>query len=204
MDKILCFGDSNTYGYDPRGYLGGRYPADIRWTGRLAEAGFSVKNCGQNGLTIPAPGEAACLTDRLGAPEQWHTVTVMLGTNDLLQSPSLSAEDVAARMERFLAAVTQALPPDRLLLIAPVPMVRGEWVTDACTMRESARLGSCFAAVADRLGARFADAAQWGVSLCFDGVHFTAEGHAAFAAGLLGAIKAGKEGLFNSGDPVYN
>ena len=23
--KILCFGDSNTYGYDPRGYFGGRY-----------------------------------------------------------------------------------------------------------------------------------------------------------------------------------
>ena len=26
--KVICFGDSNTYGYDPRGYLGGRYEAD--------------------------------------------------------------------------------------------------------------------------------------------------------------------------------
>ena len=25
--KILCFGDSNTYGYDPRFYFGGQYPA---------------------------------------------------------------------------------------------------------------------------------------------------------------------------------
>ncbi len=29
--NIICFGDSNTYGYDPRSYLGGRYDADNRW-----------------------------------------------------------------------------------------------------------------------------------------------------------------------------
>ena len=28
--KILCYGDSNTYGYDPRAYLGGRYPKAVR------------------------------------------------------------------------------------------------------------------------------------------------------------------------------
>ena len=26
MKKLILFGDSNTYGYDPRGFLGGRYP----------------------------------------------------------------------------------------------------------------------------------------------------------------------------------
>ena len=29
--NIICFGDSNTYGYDPRGYFGGRYDGDSRW-----------------------------------------------------------------------------------------------------------------------------------------------------------------------------
>ena len=33
---IICFGDSNTYGYDPRGYFGGRYDADCRWVDILA------------------------------------------------------------------------------------------------------------------------------------------------------------------------
>ncbi len=28
--KVICFGDSNTYGYDPRSRLGGRYDADSR------------------------------------------------------------------------------------------------------------------------------------------------------------------------------
>lgn len=34
--NIICFGDSNTYGYDPRGYFGGRYDADCRWVDILA------------------------------------------------------------------------------------------------------------------------------------------------------------------------
>lgn len=28
--KVICYGDSNTYGYDPRSYIGGRYPAGAR------------------------------------------------------------------------------------------------------------------------------------------------------------------------------
>ena len=29
--RILCFGDSNTYGYDPRGFFADRYEARDRW-----------------------------------------------------------------------------------------------------------------------------------------------------------------------------
>lgn len=31
--KVICFGDSNTYGYNPRTWLGGRYDANSRWVG---------------------------------------------------------------------------------------------------------------------------------------------------------------------------
>ena len=34
--RILCFGDSNTWGYIP-GTKHNRYPADIRWTGVLQQ-----------------------------------------------------------------------------------------------------------------------------------------------------------------------
>ena len=51
---LLCFGDSNTYGYDPRSFPGDRYPADVRWTGLLAKAtGWRVLEAGQNGREIP-------------------------------------------------------------------------------------------------------------------------------------------------------
>ena len=186
MARILCFGDSNTYGYDPRGYLGGRFAQEVRWTGRLRSAGWEVCNCGQNGRCIPSPGEAGLLTDRLTpAPD---TVTVMLGTNDLLMDTAHTAEDAAAHMGAFLRAVTVSLSPEALLLIAPVPMIPGEWVTEDRIVTESNRLGETYAALAAALGVRFADAAGWGVALGFDGVHFTEAGHAAFAAGLLKAL----------------
>ena len=35
MKTILCYGDSNTYGYDPK--TGLRYPRTIRWPGHLQE-----------------------------------------------------------------------------------------------------------------------------------------------------------------------
>ena len=34
--KVLCYRDSNTYGYDPRGFFGDRYPAECRWVDILA------------------------------------------------------------------------------------------------------------------------------------------------------------------------
>lgn len=36
MKRILCFGDSNTYGYDA--FTCGRFGSDIRWTGLLQSA----------------------------------------------------------------------------------------------------------------------------------------------------------------------
>ena len=45
--NVIAFGDSNTYGYDPRGYFGGRYDADSRWVDILAaETGWIVCNMG--------------------------------------------------------------------------------------------------------------------------------------------------------------
>ena len=46
--NVICFGDSNTYGYDPRGYFGGRYDGDNRWVDILAaETGWTVYNMGR-------------------------------------------------------------------------------------------------------------------------------------------------------------
>ena len=75
--KILCIGDSNTYGYDPRSYLGDRYPADVRWTDRLKD--WDVINCGVNGMTVPREYSRYVALVRINEPD---LVIVMLGTND--------------------------------------------------------------------------------------------------------------------------
>ena len=186
MNRILCYGDSNTYGYDPRSYLGGRYPKHIRWTGLLEQAGWNVVNEGENGREIPTREwqfQTAVKTVTQAAP--MDVVTVMLGANDLLQHAVFTAEDVAARMERFLRKLTIHITDTRLLLIAPPPMRPGEWVYEQRLLTESARLGSCYRKLAEVLGIGFADAGIWNVETAYDGVHFSEAGHAAFAKGLL-------------------
>ena len=116
--RLLCYGDSNTYGYDPRSFLGGRYPESVRWTALLNAANWDVINRGENGRSIPRLDqqiEAAVQTVR---GIETDILTVMLGSNDLLQCPGLSAEVCGERMERFLRTLliqTQGSP--KILLV---------------------------------------------------------------------------------------
>lgn len=172
--KVICYGDSNTYGYDPRSYFGERYPADCRWVDLLAEkTGWDIRNTGMNGREIPRQG--------LSIPAGTELLIIMLGTNDLLQEAK--AHTVAARMEAFLKEL--AFQKHRILLIAPPPLQRGEWVQDPCLIDASRQLAQYYRTLSAGLGIPFADAGEWNISLCFDGVHFTEDGHKAFAEGLF-------------------
>ena len=163
--KILCYGDSNTWGYDPRSWFGSRY--DAPWPELVAEkTGWQVLNEGENGREIPVAVEVY--------PMDTDLLIVMLGTNDLLRGRS--AEAAASRMETFLAGTE--IP---CLLVAPPPMVRGGWVDREELREESAALPGAYRDISGRLGIAFADAGLWDIPLTYDGVHFTQEGHRVFA-----------------------
>lgn len=170
---VICFGDSNTFGYDPRSYLGGRYAPEARWVDILAQkTGWEVRNNGMNGRKIPLREEIFSKSADL--------LIVMLGTNDLLCGSS--PEEAAGRMERFLNRLT--MDREKILLIAPPPMQRGEWVEDQKLIDSSRALTAEYETLAKHIGIHFADAGTWGVAIAHDGVHFTEEGHKAFAEGL--------------------
>ena len=178
MRRLRCVGDSNTWGYDPRSYGGSRYAPEVRWTGRLP--GWEVVNDGVNGREIPAAWECRDMLCR--STGSFDAVLVMLGTNDLLQGST--AVQAGERMEAFLRALLGA-ETARVLLVAPPPFQYGDWVTGDSQIAESKTLGAVYRALAEELCIPFADAGAWDIALCFDGVHFTPEGHAAFAEGLL-------------------
>ncbi len=180
--RILCFGDSNTYGYDPRSFFGDRYSAENRWPDLLAEmTGWEVVNLGVNGRQIPRNPYA------LRAMKEYAPVDlflVMLGTNDLLQGAS--AKEAADHMEAFLRPL---LPHCKsILLIAPPPMKRGAWVAEDVLVAESIRLAEEYEIVAKKLSIPFLDTRSWGIDLAFDGVHLTESGHHAFAARLAAVV----------------
>jgi lysophospholipase L1-like esterase len=104
MKTILCYGDSNTWGFNP--VTQDRYPMTERWTGVLAQAlgaGYHVIEEGLNGRTTlwDDPIEEwrngkTYLLPCLWSHKPIDLVTLMLGTNDLKERFSVSAYDIAA------------------------------------------------------------------------------------------------------------
>lgn len=168
---IVCYGDSNTWGYDPRSFLGGRYPAEYRWPELLAQkTDCKVVNMGINGLQIP--------NNTFEPPENTDMLLIMLGTNDLLQGSS--ADETAIRMEAFLRKIP--FSPDRIVMIPPPALKPGEWVFDEHLVQESLKLSSAYEKVAASCGIRFINTSNWDIPLCYDGVHFTESGNTVFSS----------------------
>ena len=182
MVRILCFGDSNTYGYDPRGFFGDRYGAEDRWVDILArQTGHDCINAGANGREIPRnPYALLLLTEHTPV----DVFLVMLGTNDLLQGAT--AKEAAARMEAFLNQLL--LHCKSILLVSPPPMKRGAWVPTEALVTESIHLAEEYKLLAEKLNISFVDTREWNIELTFDGVHFTEEGHHSFVTYLMEVI----------------
>jgi len=163
---VVCFGDSNTYGYDPRGYWGGRYAADSRWPDLLASKnGWTVVNEGMNGRIIPRT--------TISFPPDTDLLIVMLGTNDLLQGAS--PKHTAEAMEYFLQSLS--ISASQILLLAPPRLCLGTWVPDQTLINSSAALSELYRTLAKRLGTMFFDVGCCDTPLAYDGVHLTEESH---------------------------
>lgn len=174
---ILCYGDSNTYGFDPRGFGGGRYPADTRWTGILDSLPeWHIINEGENGRSLPKTPLEFHLLEQMMLQAQPDGVCIMLGTNDLLCGST--ARTAAGHLRKLLSCFDQT---SRKLLLAPPVLQAGDWVTEPSWIRESIQYAACCHAEAKAYGFSFADTSTWEIALAFDGVHFTEEGHRRFA-----------------------
>jgi len=183
MKKIYAFGDSNTYGFDPRLGGMGRYPKDIRWTGVLdLMPEYEVNNQGYNGLSIPGSDSAIASIGR--SIKEWSPdlILIMIGSNDLLNMSPASCEKVGIRMRQFLTALCDYIPEyvQNMVLVAPPKMSLGDW-TDPDTVKESHKFGTVYESIAGEKQLRFLNACEWELPLCYDGVHLTEEAHLHFA-----------------------
>ncbi|RDJ25517.1 hypothetical protein DWF00_14955 [Bosea caraganae] len=193
--RILCFGDSNTWGADPAG--GGRLPAAARWTGVLAGAlgpGHAVIEEGMRGRTtalddpmVPGGNGASYLAPCLVSHQPLDLVILMLGNNDLKDRFGQSAADVAENVARLVELIRAAPiegPSDRkppILLVAPPklgPRGPGFAAIFAKADPKSAVLSDALGAVAARANVAFFDAGSVVGISGGDGVHFAAPEHA--------------------------
>lgn len=199
--KILCFGDSNTYGYDPRTTK--RYPKGVRWTSILQEnlgENFEVIEEGCNGRTTVfeepgAPWKAgkASIQVVLNTHKPVDLVVLMLGSNDLKNIYSAETATIAAGAE-FLVQMIQAFTKEKqdkeakILLVSP-PVI-GDGIEDTSVFStkrggnfdtsaivRSRQFHSYYRNIADRYGCLFVDAAAHIKSSDADSLHLDPEAH---------------------------
>ena len=204
MKTILCYGDSNTWGYNPTD--AGRYPLDVRWTGVLARElgdGYQVIEEGLNGRTTvwddPIEGYKNgydYLIPCLETHRPIDLVVLMLGTNDLKVRFSVSAYDIANSVGVLVDVIQKsAAGPNggapQVLLMAPPPVAR---LTESAEMFEGAaakskKLGEHYRRVAAERGCAFLDAGSVIVSSDVDGIHFDPPEHGKLGRAVAERVK---------------
>ena len=184
--RVLCFGDSNTYGYDPRSYFGSRYDSQNRWVDLLAaKTGWELLNAGQNGREIPRrTHELQQIRQLLNLSGPVDAMLIMLGDNDLLQGASVEA--VTARMRTFLTQLPHTC--GKIVLVSPPPLKPGTWISSPQTLEDVRILSSCYQTLAEQLHIHFISTLDWNLELTFDGVHFSEKDHAQFSEKLFAAL----------------
>lgn len=201
MKRILCFGDSNTWGYKPLD--GRRYDRHTRWAAKLAEHdGWEVVEEGLNGRTTvfyDSTEHYRCGLDYAEACVLSHLpldlIILMLGTNDAKWKYQASAEQIRDGLEQVIDCMRESCARKgqypKVLIIAPPPLYM--WGEDPefdlaseGKIRALENLYEELAARKDCLFLRASDAVK---EIGADGAHMTPEGHQSLAEAVVSCLE---------------
>lgn len=204
--RILCIGDSNTWGYNP--INGQRH--EKRWTKVLARLmpENEIVEEGMNGRTLlsvdPFIKERcgiAGLKMLLMSHKPIDCVVVMLGTNELKNSFECSAEYIAKGIEEFIKVIKDEVLWDRfyvpkILVVSPV-LIREELIVngdvfggyDEKSVRESVRMAGAIEGVCQKYGVDFMNAADFAMASLVDNLHMDEENHGKLAVAMAEKIR---------------
>ena len=208
--RVLCFGDSNTWGYIPA-TAAERYDAETRWPGVLQRQlgpDYTVIEAALNGRTTV--WDDPMKPDRNGSKQlpvvlETHTpidlVIIALGVNDLKHHFHLSAVDIALGAQTLAQTVLQSgagrlqagtrRSPDVLMMAPALPVACPQPMGhkfDGAPDR-GAGIGQAFAEAAAELGCACLDADQVVTVPDTDGIHLDADGHAKLGSAVADLIK---------------
>jgi lysophospholipase L1-like esterase len=201
---VLCYGDSNTWGFVP-GSEGERFPLEVRWPGVLqAELGadYRVIDEGLNGRTtvLDNPLESykngrEYLVPCLQSHQPLDLVVIFLGTNDLGDRYTLPPLDIARGAAQLaLLTLKSEAGPDYgapAALLCSLPQI-GDTTSIVDTfsgaVAKAEDLLRCFRIAADEVGVPLLDLSAVAYDDA-DGVHLNADGHHAVALAVAQAVR---------------
>lgn len=188
--RILCYGDSNTWGFDPEGF---RYAKKDLWTTQLEKGlgeNYKVVNAGLNGRTtaLDVWGDSSFnglsdLPDVLTRYPNMDVIIFMLGTNDC--SLAGNALDIQAGMESLIQYTKENYKKDTTIVIV-VPAGLDERSYPGQLSRQLAPL---YKELADKYDCLYLDGTDLFELSDVDGIHLSKQGHKDVAQALLELFK---------------
>lgn len=217
MKRILCYGDSNTYGANPEWTPGAtdvpiRQPADVRWPkvlqSLLGTEDYEIIEEGLSGRTTvyrdhawPYCNGRDYLTPCILSHYPFDLLVIMLGSNDLKAVFAPCADSCSLAMEELLKVACNPFlynggKVPEILLVSPIRI--GENIKESFmygTFTETSRMVSeqlpaCYKILADRYGCAFFDAGSVAEASPIDCVHMNADNHKKLAYALKEQIEA--------------
>ncbi|MFG6332454.1 MAG: SGNH/GDSL hydrolase family protein [Lachnospiraceae bacterium] len=202
--RILCYGDSNTFGYIPG--RGGRYDRHTRWPGRLQEllgSGYQVVEeglCGRTTVYEDASEAGRCglerIRDAVEKSRPLDLLILMLGSNDCKRRFGASAAEITEGLGKTADAADDC--GERafaVLLIAPAAMTERVMHSgfgpefDRRSIEVSKELAQEYERLAEKCGYGFLDASKATQVSEADGLHLDAQGHRKLAEAVSEWVK---------------
>jgi lysophospholipase L1-like esterase len=202
--RVLCFGNSNTWGYIPG--IGERFDYNSRWPGILARnlnGKYQIIEEGLNGRTIAwddpthnGRNGLKYLIPCLETHRPLDIVIVLLGTNDLKNYFNGSVQDIVNNMDKTIKIIKEGqygsdgIPPQILLLSIPHILKINRRDSSFIDAREkSIQLTAHYREIALNNHINFLDIATTVKPSPIDGVHLNKENHKKLAQLLIQKIK---------------
>lgn len=208
MHNILCYGDSNTWGYTPA--TGERYPVDVRWTGVLQQelgAEYRIIEEGMNARTTAYEdpwsywrnGKDA-LPGCLVSQKPLDLLIISLGTNDLKFTGAFGAMKGAETLISVANMVqnkkeSSLVFPEGVKILVVSPIELGEGIDSQIDsvfcgkVEESRKFSAYFERMCDRNNVYFLDAAKYAKPSPTDNIHMEPESHAALAKAIAEKVR---------------
>lgn len=204
MKNILCFGDSNTWGYNPD--TKERYPRGIRWTSKLQER-LSENNvhiieqglCGRTTIfeDISRPDRKGVCTLReiFQENKEIDSVILMLGTNDCKTYYGNSEKDISEGVDACLDLILQYVSPEKVLLISPIRLGENVWKKEydpefnRNSVEVSKKLKDAYEKVAKKRKVHFLAASEYAEPSKADQEHLDVVGHSNLADAIFESVR---------------
>lgn len=202
--RIICFGDSLTWGYIPA--VGERYPEGVRWTSLLAEyTGCTVIEEGLSGRTSVFKDPLLPFgtgSDYIQACVMSHSpadlLIIMLGTNDMKTYVCNCAEASARGVATVACMALEVAPELKVLIVSPPPIGRHITQLDPSlgmmselnqdSVDNSWKIAECLRMQAELYGFYFMDAGDYTRASAEDAVHLDKNGSRALARAIAGKV----------------